>query len=169
MKTLYVVRHAKSSWDDPDVGDFERPLNARGKRDAPRMGKRLKEKEITPDCVMSSPARRALSTAKRICKILGFEKENIKTDRKLYHASEETLLSVVHGIKNKYNTVFIFGHNPGITDFANLLIPEENAIIINNVPTCGIAAFSFDVDDWADVQWRKGKLLFFDYPKSKDD
>lgn len=169
MKTLYIVRHAKSSWDDPDLSDFDRPLSARGKRDAPRMGKRLKEKDLTPDCVISSPARRAHSTAKRICKVLDFDRDKIKTDRGLYHASEETMLSIVQDIKNKYNTVFIVGHNPGLTDFVNLLMHEDTGYFIANVPTCGIAALSFDVDSWKDVDWKKGKVLFFDYPKSADD
>ena len=163
------MRHAKSSWDDPDLSDFERPLNARGKRDAPRMGKRLKEKELTPDCVISSPARRALSTAKRICAVLAFDKNKIKTERKLYHASEETMLSIVQGIKNSFNTVLIFGHNPGLTDFVNSLMTEQAGIFIDNVPTCGVVALSFEVDNWADVDWKKGKILFYDYPKSRDD
>ena len=94
MKMLYIIRHAKSSWADPIASDFERGLNDRGKRDAPKMGKRLKEKEIHPDIVISSPAKRALSTARRISEVLKFKKERVKTDSKLYHA-DETHLSVV--------------------------------------------------------------------------
>lgn len=169
MKTLYIVRHAKSSWDDPDLTDFDRPLSARGKRDAPRMGKRLRERDLMPDCVISSPARRAYSTAKRICKVLDFDRDKIKTDRGLYHASEETMLSIVQDIKNKLNTVLIFGHNPGLTDFVNSLMREDTGYFIANVPTCGIAALSFDVDSWKGVNWKKGTVLFFDYPKSKED
>lgn len=169
MKTLYVVRHAKSSWDEPDLSDFDRPLNNRGKRDAPRMGKRLKERDFTPECVISSPARRAHSTAKRICKTLEFDKNKIKTDRRLYHASEETMLSVVQGISNKYHSLMIFGHNPGLTDFVNGLMDEESGFYTDNVPTCGIVAFSFEVDSWEEVNWKKGKVILYDYPKSKDD
>jgi phosphohistidine phosphatase len=169
MKTLYVVRHAKSSWDDPDLSDFERPLNARGKRDAPRMGKRLKEKDLTPDCVISSPARRAHSTAKRICAVLAFDKNKIKTERKLYHASEETILSIVQGIKSSFDTVLIFGHNPGLTDFVNEILNEESGIFIDNIPTCGVVALTFNVDNWSNVDWKKGKMIFYDYPKSRDD
>lgn len=169
MKTLYVVRHAKSSWDDPDLSDFERPLNARGKRDAPRMGKRLKEKDLTPDCVISSPARRAHSTAKRICAVLAFDKNKIKTERKLYHASEETILSIVQGIKSSFDTVLIFGHNPGLTDFVNEILNEESGIFIDNIPTCGVVALTFNVDNWSNVEWKKGKMIFYDYPKSRDD
>jgi phosphohistidine phosphatase len=169
MKTLYVIRHAKSSWSEPELSDFERPLNGRGKRDAPRMGKRLKEKDLHPDCVLSSPARRALSTAKRICKELGYKTENIKTDRRLYHAEEETMLSVVKETKKKFDTILVFGHNPGLTDFVNALASEDTYVEIPNVPTCGVVAFSFDVDDWQNIEWGTGKMILFDYPKSKED
>lgn len=167
MKTLYVIRHAKSSWDATNVDDFERPLNGRGKLDAPRMGKRLKEKEIHPDLMLTSPARRALSTSKKIGKILGYPKDNIKTDRQLYHADEETILSVVQGIKDKFNHVILCTHNPGLTDFVNTLMNGE--FDIDNIPTCGVVALEFDFERWRDVNWGKGKMLFFDYPKSKDD
>lgn len=166
MKTLYIIRHAKSSWDAANVDDFERPLNDRGKRDAPRMGKRLKEKEIHPDLIISSPAKRALSTGKRIAGILGYPREGIKADRELYHADEETILSVIHGIENKFQTVILLSHNPGLTDFVNNTL-MDGELVINNVPTCGVVAFRFDVDNWEDVIWGKGKMLFFDYPKSK--
>jgi len=167
VKTLYIIRHAKSSWDASNVDDFERPLNERGKRDAPRMGKRLKEKEIHPDLMLSSPAKRALSTAKRIAKVLKYPKETIKTDRRLYHADEERFLSVVQELKDKHNIVMLFSHNPGLTDFVNTLM--NGGFDIDNVPTCGVVAFQFDVDTWQAITWGKGKMLFFDYPKSKED
>src|SRR5688572_32706614 len=119
MKTLYVVRHAKSCWADPGQEDFERPLNDRGKRDAPRMGKRLKEKDVNPDIMLSSPAKRALSTCKRIADVLNYEKEKIKTEPDLYHANDDTILSIVQRLKDKHNIAMIFGHNPGLTDFVN--------------------------------------------------
>jgi len=163
MKTLYVIRHAKSSWTDPTASDFERGLNDRGKRDAPKMGKRLKEKEIHPDVVISSPAKRALSTAKRISEAIKFEKSMIQTESKLYHADEDAILSVIREINDNQQTAMIFGHNPGLTDFVNAVSGEE--INIDNVPTCGIVAFSLPVDSWKDVAWKTAKLLFFDYPK----
>jgi phosphohistidine phosphatase len=166
MKTLYVIRHAKSSWADPIASDFERGLNDRGKRDAPKMGKRLKEKEIHPDVVISSPAKRTLSTARRISEVLKFRKERVKTDSRLYHADEDTILSVVHDLKDKQDIAMIFGHNPGLTGFVNAISSED--INIDNVPTCGIVAFSLPVDSWKDVTWKSGKLLFFDYPKLGD-
>ncbi len=166
MKTLYVVRHAKSSWADPNQPDFERGLNERGKRDAPRMGKRLKEKGFHPDLILTSPAKRAFSTAKRIAEILHYPKEKIKTDRILYHADEETILSVVQTINDKHDTVLILGHNPGLTEFVNAL--AESEVFIDNVPTCGIVAFTLPVDSWKDVNWKCGKFLFHDYPKAAE-
>jgi phosphohistidine phosphatase len=164
MKTLYVVRHAKSSWDDVNSADFERGLNDRGKRDAPRMGKRLKEKGIHPDVMVSSPAKRALSTAKRLAEILKYPLEKIKTESKLYHANDDSILSVVQNIKDKHDVVLLLGHNPGLTDFVNAIAEVE--INIDNVPTCGVVAFSLQVDSWKNVNWKSGKFLFFDYPKA---
>lgn len=169
MKTIYIIRHAKSSWDDPDLSDFQRPLNERGKRDAPRMGKRLKEKDLHPDVVLSSPARRALSTAKRICKEIGFEKANIRTDRRLYHADEEAILAVLREIRDKHDLVFIFGHNPGLTDFVNLIARDDTDLFIDNIPTCGVVAFTFDVESWTGINWKSGTMILYDFPKNKND
>jgi len=167
MKTLYVIRHAKSSWDELSLSDFERPLNERGKRDAPRMGVRLKIKGVLPDTIISSSAKRAFSTAKRIAKVIGFPKDKIKTDRELYHAGEETILSVLRSIKNKHNIAFIVGHNPGLTDFVNTLRNDD--IGIENIPTCGIVMFEIDIENWEHLQWGTARQTWFDYPKSKDD
>jgi phosphohistidine phosphatase len=134
MKTLYVVRHAKSSWADLSLGDFERGLNDRGKRDTVRMGKRLKEKGIHPDVMLSSPAKRALSTARRLAEILKYPKEKIKTDERLYHANDDTILLAVRTIKDKNDVALLFGHNPGLTDFVNAIAEAE--INIENV--CGL-------------------------------
>lgn len=167
MKTLYIIRHAKSSWEDPEMDDEDRPLNDRGKRDAPRMGKRLKEKEVKPDLMVSSPAKRAFSTARRMGKVLGYEKKHIVKAKKLYHASDDQLLNVVQGFNPKHDTVFLFGHNPGLTDFANALRNDEHEI--DNLPTCSIIAFQFNVPDWKDITWGIGTMLFFDFPKSRED
>lgn len=160
-RTLYLVRHAKSSWDDPSLDDFERPLNERGKRDAPRMAKRMKERDIVPDLLYSSPATRAIKTCKEFAKVLGIKTSAVNTDDQLYHASEETLLSRVHGLKDQLDTVMLFGHNPGLTDFANLLTGEQ----ILNIPTAGVVGIRFKADRWRDVRAGTGKLLFFDFPK----
>lgn len=164
MKTLYVIRHAKSSWDDSSLADFDRPLNERGKTDAPKMGKRLKEKDISPDYLLSSPAKRAHSTAKRIAEALKFPKDDIKTDRKLYHADEEEILDVLRTVPDKYNCVFVFGHNPGLTDFVNTMIHDRTQFI-DNVPTCGIVAFKIEANSWKTLEFGGGEFMFFDFPK----
>jgi phosphohistidine phosphatase len=167
MKTLLVIRHAKSSWDDEGLSDFERPLNERGKRDAPAMAKRLKEKGVNPDLMISSPAKRALSTARRMANVLDYSEEKIKTERRLYHADSEMIISVLQEIKNKHNLVMVFSHNPGLTDFVNTLL--NNKSIIDNVPTCGAVAFSIEIEDWKELKSKSGKMLFFDYPKNSGD
>jgi phosphohistidine phosphatase len=162
VKKLIVIRHAKSSWDNPVLGDFQRPLNERGERDAPNMGKRIKEKRIVPDLMLSSPAKRALTTCEKIAGIL-HSKEKIKTNKDLYHAEDEEILRIMKGISDTHNTVFIFGHNPGLTDFVNRLTNE----FINNVPTCGVVACALSIKSWKEADWGKGKVEFFDYPKKK--
>ncbi len=168
MKTLFLIRHAKSSWDNLDLADIDRPLNDRGKRDAVRMGKRLKEKGIHPELLITSPAKRAHSTCKRIAEALGCSLTQIIKEHTLYHAAPEQILTVLHTLKNNMDTVFAFGHNPGITDFANLANANQSRII-DNVPTCGVVAFQFATSDWKEVGFKKGKLLFYDYPKSRLD
>ncbi len=164
MKRLLLVRHAKSSWDDPDLADFDRPLNDRGNRDAPRMGKRLKEKNIHPDMVLTSPAVRALKTCQIITGILGFAEKKIKTDRSLYHASSEQILRTLQTLSDlpdREEVVMLFGHNPGLTDFVNELLNEN----IDNIPTCGVVSCKLRADRWKDLHWGSGSLEFFDFPK----
>ncbi|MBX2955581.1 MAG: histidine phosphatase family protein [Cyclobacteriaceae bacterium] len=164
MKTLILVRHAKSSWSEPGLNDFSRPLNERGKRDAPRMGKRFKEKALTPDRLISSSAKRAFDTCIIIAGVIGFPEKNIITDKNLYHADEEQILSIVQDLKEPDDVIMMFGHNPGFTDFANRLMN----IHIDNIPTCGMVACALPVDKWSHVNWGSGKLIFFDFPKQID-
>ncbi|MDX1627444.1 MAG: histidine phosphatase family protein [Fulvivirga sp.] len=163
MKTLYLVRHAKSSWDYPELSDEERPLNKRGQRDAPDMGERLAKQGIFPDLMLSSPAKRAFTTCKIIAKQLEYPKEAIQTDKRIYHAGVSTLLKVVRDTDNTWNTLMLFGHNPGFTDFANELTGDD----LENIPTCGIYACDFEVDDWHQVSLGNGKRIFYDFPKNK--
>lgn len=169
MKKLFIIRHAKSSWDDPELDDFDRPLNKRGKKDAPRMGKRLKERRVTPDLMLSSPAERALATCEAIATVLQFDQTKIKTDKRLYHAHEDQILDVIRNLKDSprdnEEVAVIFGHNPGLTEFANSLLNET----IDNIPTCGIVAATLPVERWQDVTYGCGKMLFFDFPKRVDD
>ena len=161
MKMLYVIRHAKSSWKNPLMDDFDRPLNKRGEHDAPQMGERLKKKNIKADLLLSSSAKRAFITCQKIADALNYPQEKIKTEKKLYHASEETILQIIKSCDNKHNIIMCFGHNPGLTDFVNHL----TGTVIENVPTCGIVACSLPIDSWKDLEWEQAKIEFFDYPK----
>ena len=114
-----------------------------------------------PDLMYSSPANRAIKTCKEFAKVLGIKESGIKTDEQLYHAGEETLLTCIHGLKDKFGAVMVFGHNPGLTDLANLLTGEQ----ILNIPTAGVVGIRFSADHWKAVQPGSGKLLFFDFPK----
>lgn len=161
MKRLYLIRHAKSSWADPTLGDFERPLNKRGKRDAPFMGEKLAERVVRPDFIISSSAKRAEKTARIIAKAIAYPSKKILFTEAIYLADEDELYQVVRSFDDKINTLFLVGHNFGITDFAVSLSGEQ----IENIPTCGIAAIEFDLDSWQQVGPNRGRLLFFDWPK----
>ncbi|MEM5430970.1 SixA phosphatase family protein [Cupriavidus oxalaticus] len=146
MKTLFLVRHAKSSRDEPSLPDRERPLNDRGLRDAPEMGKRLAERKVKPDLLVSSPAVRALTTAHLIADEIGCARKEIAIDDRLYASSADELLAVVRALDKKLGSVMLFGHNPEFTDFAQRLSDE-----ITDMPTCAVARFRFDTKAWADV------------------
>jgi len=162
LKTLILVRHAKSSWDAVGIDDAERPLNERGKKDAPEMAARLKDKKVTVDIFISSHAKRAHKTAKYFAEEYGLNKKEILIVNKLYGASVGTFLEVVTTIEDKYKTAAIFSHNPGITEFANTL----SSVHIDNVPTSGIFAVQANTNKWADFTKAEKNFLFFDYPKN---
>lgn len=161
MKRLILVRHAKSSWDHPDLTDIERPINKRGKRDAPFMAELLKKLNIMPDVIYSSPAVRALSTAEIFSDTLGYAKQKIIINENIYDAGLKELSILINGISDEYNTVFLFGHNPGLTYFANHLGNQ----FIDNMPTCSIAAFEFGLDKWENVERGTGNISLFEFPK----
>ena len=162
MKILYLVRHAKSSWKNPDLDDFERPLNKRGKRDAPVMGRFLRDKDILPDMLISSPAVRAKKTAKIIAENLAYSKNKINFDHEIYEASTKGLLMIISNINNKYNTVMLVGHNPSMTYVANTISKRR----IDNIPTCGIICIELNITSWKEISENCGKLIFFEYPKN---
>jgi len=162
MKILILVRHAKSSWDQMGLDDFDRPLNERGKKDAPEMAARLKEKGLKIDLFLSSPAKRARKTAKYFVEEFGLKKEDIELEKDLYGASPSTILKAVTGIKNKLGTVALFAHNPGLTEFASSLTDVH----IDNMPTCSVFAVQAETDNWADFATAPKRFLFFDYPKN---
>ncbi len=159
MKKLYIIRHAKSSWDDSGLSDFERPLNKRGEKDAPFMTKKLKEKGVSADIIISSPALRAKTTAKIIAEELLLSKK-IVYDENIYEASPDTLHEIIKNIDNKYNSVILFGHNPGLNMLMDSLVN-----IYNNIPTCGVVEIDFKCDKWSEISSLNSKLISFDYPK----
>lgn len=161
-KTLLIIRHAKSSWEWDTLSDFDRPLNDRGKKDAPVMAQRLKDKNILIDAFISSPAKRARKTAEYFAETYHRKKEDIVLVSKLYHASPETFFEVVEELSDAASTVAVFSHNPGITTFVNQLTA---AVRIDNMPTCGIFAVSMEAVSWKQFKQAKKDFLFFDYPK----
>lgn len=161
MKTLIVMRHAKSSWEEPELEDIDRPLNKRGRRDAPFMGKVLELKGVRPGMIVTSPAVRALTTAQAVAEELRYPADSIKTEQRLYEASAGQLLDVVRSWSDPVDNVLLIGHNPGLTDCINQLTCAE----IANFPTSGIMSIDFDVKHWKDVKEAGGQMRYFEYPK----
>jgi len=164
MKLLSLVRHAKSSWKHSHLGDFERPLNKRGERDAPRMGRRFASVEPPPDLILSSPARRAARTAQLIGEAIGYDAGRIRFDRALYLATPAEMLGVIQALDDRLVHVALVAHNPGLTDLCDVLARAE----IDNVPTCGIVRMSLAIDSWRGASQKCGTLLDFDYPKRSE-
>jgi phosphohistidine phosphatase len=161
LKTLVLIRHAKSSWKDASLADRDRPLNGRGERDAPKMGRRLAAWAGAPDLVVSSPAVRALTTARFIAKGVGYPVKRIVEDERLYAGDRTELLDAIRGLDDRLDMVFLFSHNPGLTDLVNALSEEP----VDNVPTCGVVKFRVDADYWANVRADTVQRIDFDYPK----
>jgi len=163
QKRITLLRHAKSSWKDASLADRDRPLNRRGNKSAPDMGKRLAELGVRPSLLLTSPAKRARETARLIARELNYPLEFIQSESELYLATPETILQVVARQDNGFNDVMLFGHNPGITELANRL-GDRN---IDNVPTCGMVGIELDVKEWTEIVAADGKTVFFDYPKNR--
>ncbi|NNF52712.1 MAG: histidine phosphatase family protein [Gammaproteobacteria bacterium] len=162
MKTLTLVRHGKSSWDDANLADFDRPLASRGLRDAPRMAKRFARKNKKPDVIISSPAERAAHTARIFLEELGLDEQRLVLEPDIYEASWGTLLEIVRGLNDSWSSVVLVGHNPGFTSLASAL--TENAPA--NIPTSGIAVIRLPVEQWRMVRDNMNAELDFDYPKN---
>ena len=162
MKTLYLIRHAKSSWKFPELDDFDRPLNKRGKRDAPIMGERLQQRGIRPDAIISSPAKRAKKIAQAISQAVGFARSAIRYDHAGYEASAEGWLTIIRAVDDQIVTLMLVGHNPEMTVLANRLTTHY----IDNVVTSGVVAIEFPTERWAEVgKSNEGQFLWYDYPK----
>ncbi|MDD3343494.1 MAG: histidine phosphatase family protein [Sulfurospirillaceae bacterium] len=161
MKKIYLIRHAKSSWNDGMLDDFSRPLNGRGKKDLQLMGERLAMFEVLPDAIFTSPAKRALKTAKALAKSIDYKKNKVSVVESLYESSFQDYLTLIHSVNDAYKDIFIVAHNPTITEVGERL----SGAILTNIPTCAIVCLSFDVDHFKDIAEENGKILFFDYPK----
>lgn len=162
MKTLFLIRHAKSSWSDPSLSDKKRPLNKRGRRDAPFMAKLLASKHIKPDLILSSPAIRAHTTAQYFAQAMDIPMNKIDVRPKIYSSFTNDLLMMVQNLDDELKTVFIFGHNPEFTSFANLFSQEY----IDNVPTCGIVGVQGNISSWEEFGPTYCQVVHFDYPKN---
>ena len=163
MKTLTIFRHAKSSWDFPDLIDHDRPLNKRGERDAPVMAERLHSVGIRPSLILSSPAVRAWRPAPLVASQISYPVEFLQREPGLYHAGVNKLLDIIAVQDDGFNNIVIVGHNPGLTDLANELAPG----LTSNIPTAGFVALRIDTDDW-DLRRRGNvELVGFEYPKKK--
>lgn len=161
MKTLTIVRHAKSSWKDTSLSDKKRPLNRRGERDAPRMGERIHEHGIRPSLIVSSPATRAWTTAKIIATAINYPREFLQKEDTLYLASLHEILDIVVAQDNGFNNLMLVGHNPGMTEFANFLVPG----LTNNLPTAGVVSVQIDQDNWSLYERPTTELVVHDWPK----
>jgi phosphohistidine phosphatase len=161
MKILYLVRHAKSSWKDDSISDAERPLNKRGERDAPFMAELLCMKGIRPDLLVSSPALRALSTAKIFAKSFEYLEGRIEINDSAYLADLGDIWNVIRSFDDGSDSVMLFGHNPGLTEFVNLF----DNVYIDNVPTSAVICIAFSAENWEESSSEKAKVLWVEYPK----
>ena len=162
MKYLTLLRHAKSSWEETGRVDIERPLNKRGKHDAPLMGKVIAEKVQQPDRILCSPAKRARKTAKLVAEAMSFPKKRIDIVEEIYNADVDALLTVLYGLENEIQRVMLIGHNPSITGLLNYLAPSG----IDNMPTCGTAYIELPVESWNSLTRGSGSVIFYDVPKN---
>jgi phosphohistidine phosphatase len=163
MKKLTLVRHSKSDWSLPGQQDWDRALNKRGQRDAPEMARRLRARKLKPDAILSSPAVRALATATIMARELKVAASIVRQDERLYLAGPADMLTVIRELGGDARHLMVFGHNPGITDFANRLSAGDS---IDNMPTSAVFTATFAIADWSELDWASGQDAQFDYPKN---
>jgi phosphohistidine phosphatase len=163
MKTLVIVRHGKSSWDDPSLSDHQRPLAKRGLKDAPKMGARLADWGPPIDRVISSSAVRALATAELVTGEMGLPWDEIQVEDALYHATEYEMLELIHDQEDYLDGLMLFGHNPGMT----CLVNDLSDLDLDNLPTCGVVILQFNVESWSEIGDVLASSASYDYPKRK--
>jgi phosphohistidine phosphatase len=160
MKTLLILRHAKSDWNNSQLSDYERPLNKRGKQDAPRIGQLLREEDLVPDLIITSSAERALATAEAVADASGFENE-IKYTRRLYHAAPEQYIELLQEVGKEHDRVMVVGHNPGLEYLVELLTDARE-----RMPTAALAQVELPIEQWAELNdGIAGKLVNVWLPK----
>lgn len=161
LRRLTLLRHAKSSWQESGTSDHDRPLNQRGERDAPVMGRRLLARGARPSLILTSTALRARHTAQIIARELGYPGEFLQREPELYLATPDQILAVLARQADSFRNIIVCGHNPGLTELANRLTDSD----IDNIPTCGMVEIELKLQSWADIATAAGKLQLFDYPK----
>ena len=164
MKQLILLRHAKSSWTEPEAADHERPLSKRGERDAPLIGGRLGARRAQPSLIITSHAKRAIQTAQIIARHLDYPRESLRIEPALYLAAPATVLAVAGEQDDGHASVMIIGHNPGLTELANRLLPD---LKLDNLPTTGVIAIDFDTERWSELAHAHASLAYYDYPKNR--
>jgi phosphohistidine phosphatase len=165
MKKLYLIRHAKSDWSHAGLRDIDRPLNERGHKDAPRMAKLLRGMGVTPDLIVSSPANRARTTAEYFAKEFDYAPNKIDIQKDIYEADIRDIMLVVHDLPDAADTVFLYGHNPTFTYFANRFTDK----IIDNIPTCGVVKIEAQIDNWSTFESKNARVTGFWFPKEIND
>lgn len=163
-KQLLIIRHGKSDWAEPGTSDFDRPLNHRGNKNAPEMAERIIRKELVPELIVSSPAKRAITTAGHFAATWQIPITNIQQEATIYEANVTALLQVINKLSNNVEKVALVGHNPGLTDFINYLADAH----IYNLPTAGVVVIDFLFDDWSLISQHTGSLFLFDCPKKTE-
>jgi phosphohistidine phosphatase len=164
IRRLTLIRHAKSSWDYAELSDFERPLNTRGRRDAPAVARRLAPELERPLRLVSSPALRAITTAHAFAAELGLAHTAIRIEPRIYEATRGTLFAIAQELDDADTHVLLFGHNPGFTELAQLLAPCP----FSELPTCAVTTIAFEAKHWRELQPHSGTVLRYEFPKKGD-
>jgi len=165
MKTLFLLRHAKSSWDHPEMRDFERPLADRGLKDIKTMGERFARQGRSVQCIISSPAVRAKTTALLFAREIGFPEDDISANPELYFAGAPMFLKAASLMDEEFQSAMLVGHNPAITEFVNDMCDAD----IDNIPTTGLVQLALPIEKWSQVKYGIAELVDFDYPKREDE
>ncbi len=163
MKRLTLVRHAKSDWKNAGLKDFDRPLSRRGLKDAPGMAQRLAEQHVHVDLLITSPAVRALETARFFAKALDYPLRRLKSEDRLYLARPAEILEVVRGVGTRVQHLMIFGHNPGLSEFAQQLTDDPE---LGELPTCAVYSMEFEIDKWSQARFGAARHATLSQPRN---